>query len=54
MKTFMKAGGLGLLTIGFASVSFAVSTVPEIDAASGINVIALISGAPLIIRSRKR
>ena len=52
----MKVAGLMLLTIGLASVSFAIVTVdgPEIDAATGANALALLSGALLIIRSRKR
>jgi hypothetical protein len=50
----MKVAGLILLTIGVASVSSAVLLVPEIDAATGVNGLALLSGALLIIRSRKR
>ncbi len=49
----MKIAGLALLTIGMASVGFATA-VPEIDAATGANALALLSGALLIIRSRKR
>jgi hypothetical protein len=53
--TIMKLAGLVLLTMGMASVSSAVAlSAPEIDAATGINALALLSGALLVIRSRKR
>jgi hypothetical protein len=51
----LKLAGLVLLGIGVASVSSAIIPVgPEIDAATGVNALALLSGALLIIRSRKR
>jgi hypothetical protein len=51
----MKLAGLTLLTIGVAGVSSAIALVaPEIDAATGTNAVALLTGALLIIRSRKR
>ena len=50
----LKLAGLALLTIGVASVSLAAAVGPEIDAATGANALALLSGALLIIRSRKR
>jgi hypothetical protein len=53
MNKMMKLAGLALLVIGVASVGFA-SAVPEIDAATGANALALLGGALLIIRSRKR
>ncbi len=50
----LKVAGLALLTIGMASVSSAVATTaPEIDAATGASALALLSGALLILRSRK-
>jgi len=51
----LKVAGLALLTIGMASVGSAVATTaPEIDASTGASALALLSGALLIIRSRKR
>jgi hypothetical protein len=51
----LKLAGMILLTIGIASVGSAVVIpTPEIDAATGTNALALLSGALLIIRSRKR
>ncbi len=51
--TALKLAGMALLTIGVASVCSA-TPVPEIDAATGANALALLTGALLIIRSRKR
>ena len=48
---------LALLSFGTAIAGFAAAPVvhaPEIDAASGVNAIALLSGAVLVIRGRKR
>jgi len=50
----LKLAGLALLTIGVSGVGLAVSPGPEIDAATGVNALALLSGALLIIRGRKR
>jgi hypothetical protein len=51
----LKVAGLALLTIGMVSVSSATYVAaPEIDAATGASALALLSGALLIIRSRKR
>ena len=50
----MKLTGMFLLTIGMATAVSAVPAAPEIDAATGINAVALLSGVLLIIRSRKR
>jgi hypothetical protein len=50
-----KMSGMVLLTVGIASIASAVNlTTPEIDAATGVNALALLSGALLIIRGRKR
>jgi len=56
MKTsMMKLAGMILLGIGAASFALAqLAPVPEIDAATGVNALALLSGAVLVIRSRKR
>ncbi len=52
--TALKIAGLALLIVGVASVCSATPVGPEIDAATGANALALLSGALLIIRSRKR
>jgi len=49
----MKLIGMALLVIGAAAVASA-SPVPEIDPSTGMNAIALLTGALLIVRSRKR
>jgi hypothetical protein len=53
-STLMKSAGIILLGIGVATFGFAQPRTPEIDPASGINAIALLSGAVLLIRARKR
>lgn len=52
MQKIMKVAGFALLVAGTASM--ACAAVPEIDPASTTNAIALVAGAILIIRSRKR
>jgi hypothetical protein len=49
----MKIAGLALLSIGASCVCFAAAT-PEIDPASGANALALLTGALLVIRGRRR
>jgi len=49
----MKIAGMTLLCIGISSVAFG-APVPEIDPASGASALALLSGALLMIRSRRR
>jgi hypothetical protein len=53
-STIQKFAGMILLGLGMAASSFAVNLGPEIDAATGVNALALLSGALLIIRGRKR
>jgi hypothetical protein len=46
---------LSILIVGLAAVAAAaVVAAPEINPASGVNAIALLSGALLVIRSRRR
>jgi hypothetical protein len=53
-KTFvMKLAGFALLGIGMSSVCLAAST-PEIDPASGASALAMLAGAMLMIRGRRR
>ena len=49
----MKLAGMGLLVVAVGGRALAVS-VPEIDPASGVNAIALLAGAMLVIRSRRK
>ncbi|HTB12359.1 MAG TPA: VPEID-CTERM sorting domain-containing protein [Bryobacteraceae bacterium] len=49
----MKIAGFALLGIGMSSVCFA-SVVPEIDPASGASALAMLAGAMLMIRGRRR
>lgn len=49
----MKIVGLIMLTIGAASVSMA-ATVPEINPGSGVSALALLSGALLVVRGRRK
>ena len=53
MHRIMKVAGIALVAIGMSSVCLAVGT-PEIDPASGANALALLTGALLIIRGRRR
>lgn len=52
-STMMKVAGFALLGIGVAGSCLA-GTVPEIDAATGANALALIAGALMIMRSRRK
>jgi hypothetical protein len=51
-NTLMKIAGVTLLGIGMSSVGFAA--IPEIDPASAGSAIALLAGAMLMIRGRRR
>lgn len=53
-NSVIKAAGIILLGIGVASLAVAQVQAPEIDPASGINAIALLSGVVLLLRGRKR
>jgi hypothetical protein len=51
----MKSIGIVLLILGFSTVAFAGGpTVPEISPASGVAALALVSGALLVIRGRRK
>ena len=50
----MKLLGMALLLVGVSSFASAIYSVPEIDAGSAGSALALLSGAVLIIRSRRR
>ena len=46
--------GLTFLLAGVASVAFAGSVAPEIDASAGVAALGLLGGGLLILRSRKK
>jgi hypothetical protein len=51
----LKFAGIVLLTLGMTGVALATRVYgPEINAAVGMNALALLSGALLVIRSKKR
>jgi len=45
---------VGLFIIGASTLALAVPAAPEIDPASGTSAIALIAGALLVIRGRRK
>jgi hypothetical protein len=50
-----KAFAIVLLGLGvLATASAALGDSPEIDAASGVNALALLAGAVLVVRGRRR
>jgi hypothetical protein len=50
----MKLMSVSLLLLGVAAAAFAGNPAPEIDPASGMNALALLGGAALVIRSSRR
>jgi hypothetical protein len=50
----MKIVGIILLFVGIAATAGAQGRVPEVDANSAVNAVALVSGALLIIQSRRK
>ena len=51
----MKTFGMALLLIGCSGFCFAAAVAaPEISPASGVTAIALVSGAVLVIRGRRK
>ena len=52
-NTLMKLSGIALVAIGVSGACLA-QTVPEIDPATGANALALVAGALLVIRSRRK
>ena len=51
-----KTVGMMLLLLGLTGAAFAgdVTAVPEIDAATGASALALLGGASLVLRYRKK
>ncbi len=52
-SAILRAAGMALLLVGAGGLLLATA-VPEIDAASAGNALALLGGAALLIRARKR
>ncbi len=51
----MKSFGMMLLLVGFASLAMGgVTPAPEISPATGVAALALVSGAVLVIRGRRK
>ena len=51
----MKSFGMMLLLVGFASLAMAgASPTPEISPATGVAGLAMVSGAVLVIRGRRK
>jgi hypothetical protein len=51
----MKFAGIALLLVGLATFAFAGGpSVPEVGPASGVAALAMISGAILVIRGRRK
>jgi len=55
-STIMKVAGIALIGIGVAGACLAqqLPAAPEIDAATGGNALALVAGAWMILRSRRK
>jgi hypothetical protein len=50
----MKMAGLALLGIGMSGLCLAAQVTPEIDPTSGASALALLAGALMTIRGRRR
>ena len=50
----MKLVGMFLLVVGMSGVVLAIPPSPEIDPGSGVSALALLSGALLVIKSRRK
>ena len=53
-STFLRTAGMTLLVAGMGGALLAVPVGPEIDASTAVNALALLGGAVLLIRGRKR
>ena len=53
-RRFMKLFGIALMFVGVAGFAQAVAAVPEIDPGSAGSALALLSGALLVIRGRRK
>ncbi len=48
-----KLLGMALVLVGMSALAMAIPAFPEIDAASGVQALALLAGAALVIRARR-
>jgi hypothetical protein len=53
-NTFLKLSALALLVAGITGSVGAARTIPEIDPGMGLNALALLGGAILVVRSALR
>ncbi len=53
-STILRVAGIALVGIGVAGACLAIPTTPEIDPSTGANALALIAGAFMIMRSRRK
>jgi hypothetical protein len=49
-----KILGTALLFVGMSVAAFATAVVPEVDGASSVSAIALVSGTLLVLRRRRK
>jgi hypothetical protein len=49
-----KVAGMVLMLMSISGFAFAGTSVPEIDAATGVGALALLSGSLLVIRGRRK
>ncbi|MGZ4821284.1 MAG: hypothetical protein ACXVZM_06730 [Terriglobales bacterium] len=49
-----KMIGIALVVAGLTSAAFAITAVTEIDGSTAVSALALLSGAMLVIRGRKK
>jgi hypothetical protein len=49
-----KLSAIALFILGLSSAAFAGAVTPEIDGATALSAITLVTGAALIIKSRKK
>ncbi len=49
-----RAIGIGVVFVSLAATAWAGVVVPEIDAASGVAAIGLLTGGLLVLRSRRK
>ena len=49
-----RVAGMVMLIVGVSGAAMAATTVPEIDPGAGASAVALLAGAILVIRGRRR
>jgi hypothetical protein len=51
MKLMLRLASIALLVMGVSALASAVPAAPEIDPGTGMNVLALLAGAALVVRA---